>query len=163
HTPSSAQVSSSVLRSLPTDVQKDIEDTRAQCRKEIELTQAPNFSSADDFGLERFTVSGSEAVLISDQSISALRARTAPIEVATGSQPGSSRATPSLDGTGPSSHISPCEIVLDQTGTARPLPALGQIEEPGSTSGETGGGAGLGQKEGAVTLRHAGSECMNDS
>jgi hypothetical protein len=47
-----------VLRSLPTDVQKDIEETRARCQ------QASDNVPQDDLGLVTFTVSGKQAVLV---------------------------------------------------------------------------------------------------
>jgi hypothetical protein len=53
-----AQPSSSVLQSLPTDVQKDIEETRARCQ------QAAGNVPSGDVGLVTFTVSGKQAVLV---------------------------------------------------------------------------------------------------
>jgi hypothetical protein len=53
-----AQPSPSVLQSLPTDVQKDIEETRASCRLAVD-----NVPSGDE-GLVTFTVSGKQAVLV---------------------------------------------------------------------------------------------------
>ena len=48
----------SVLRSLPSAVQKDIEETRANCQ------QASDNVPQDDGGLVTFTVSGKQAVLV---------------------------------------------------------------------------------------------------
>jgi hypothetical protein len=50
----------SVLRSLPTDVQKDIEETRARCQRDVDNVNVP----AGDLGLVTFTVSGKQAVLV---------------------------------------------------------------------------------------------------
>jgi hypothetical protein len=61
HTPSSAQVSSSVLQSLPANVQKDIEETRARCQQAVD--KVPSVPSGDG-GLVTFNVSGKQAVLI---------------------------------------------------------------------------------------------------
>jgi hypothetical protein len=74
-----AQPSSSVLQSLPIEVQKQIEDVRAACREYL-LAQDkdPNQSwmsstaikvhsvSSGDDGLTQFTVSGARAVMVSD-------------------------------------------------------------------------------------------------
>ena len=74
-----AQPSSSVLQSLPIEVQKQIEDVRAACREYL-LAQDkdPNQSwmsstaikvhsvSSGDDGLTQFTVSGAQAVMVSD-------------------------------------------------------------------------------------------------
>ena len=73
--PSAAQDTSSILQSLPAEVQKNIEDTRAACREYftsigIDPSQSggyvePRVSSGDG-GLMLFTVSGSQAVIVSD-------------------------------------------------------------------------------------------------
>jgi hypothetical protein len=60
-----AQPSSSVLQSLPAEVQKEIEDVRAGCR------EVPTVSSGDD-GLILFTVSGAQAVMVSDLELCGL-------------------------------------------------------------------------------------------
>jgi hypothetical protein len=56
--PVAAQPSSSVLQSLPAEVQKDIEETRARCQ------QAVDNVPSGDVGLVTFTVSGKQAVLV---------------------------------------------------------------------------------------------------
>ena len=74
-----AQPSSSVLQSLPAEVQKQIEDVRAACREYlIDQNKDPNQSwmsstahrvesvSSGDDGLIQFTVSGALAVMVSD-------------------------------------------------------------------------------------------------
>jgi hypothetical protein len=72
-----AQPSSSVLQSLPAEVQKEIEDVRAACRKYLDemgidasqtwgtpdANAIPAVSSGDE-GLEVFTVSGAQAVMV---------------------------------------------------------------------------------------------------
>jgi hypothetical protein len=58
HTPS---LSSSVLQSLPANVQKDIEETRARCQQAVD--KVPSVPSGDG-GLVTFNVSGKQAVLI---------------------------------------------------------------------------------------------------
>jgi hypothetical protein len=55
-----AQPSSSVLQSLPAEVQKDIEETRARCQQAIDNVPVPS----GDVGLVTFTVSGKQAVLV---------------------------------------------------------------------------------------------------
>jgi hypothetical protein len=55
-TPAAAE--NSVLRSLPADVQKDIEETRARCQQAID-----NVPSGD-WGLPHFTLGGRKAVLV---------------------------------------------------------------------------------------------------
>jgi hypothetical protein len=57
-----ATAEDSVLRSLPADVQKDIEETRARCQ------QAADNVPSGDMGLVTFTVSGKQAVLV-DQKL----------------------------------------------------------------------------------------------
>ena len=53
-----AVAENSVLRSLPTDVQKDIEETRTSCRSSgLAVT-------SDDGGLPQFTLGGRKAVLV---------------------------------------------------------------------------------------------------
>jgi hypothetical protein len=59
--------SSAVLRSLPTDVQKNIEDVRAACR---EIGADTSVTSGDE-GLTTFTVSGAQAVLIDELNLCA--------------------------------------------------------------------------------------------
>jgi hypothetical protein len=76
-----AQPSPSVLQSLPAEVQKQIEDVRAACREYlVAQDKDPNQSwmsstannnkvhsvSSGDDGLTRFTVSGAQAVMVSD-------------------------------------------------------------------------------------------------
>src|SRR5262249_20913186 len=54
---------SSVLRTLPTDVQKDIERIRGACREQL----GPDTPvTSDDEGLRTFTMSGAQAVLIDE-------------------------------------------------------------------------------------------------
>jgi hypothetical protein len=53
-----AVAENSLRRSLPTDVQKDIEETRARCQ------QTGNNVPSGDEGLVTFTVSGKQAVLV---------------------------------------------------------------------------------------------------
>jgi hypothetical protein len=52
--------SSPVLRSLPADVQKNVDDIRSSCR------EAGSITTAGDEGLMMFTVSKAQAVLIDD-------------------------------------------------------------------------------------------------
>jgi hypothetical protein len=66
--PSAAQDTSSVLDSLPEEVQKNIEDIRAACRAywtDRGIDNSSDVSSGDD-GLISFTLSGSQAVMVSD-------------------------------------------------------------------------------------------------
>ena len=73
--PSAAQETSSVLQSLPTEVQKNIEQVRTSCREYfagmgVDPSQSipyvpPRVSSGDE-GLNLFTLSGSQAVMVSD-------------------------------------------------------------------------------------------------
>ena len=58
-----AETPSSVLRTLPTDVQKDIERIRAACREQ--LGPGTPVISGDE-GLRTFTISGAQAVLIDE-------------------------------------------------------------------------------------------------
>jgi hypothetical protein len=60
----SAETSSSILRSLPTEVQKDIERTRAGCRESNDR-QFTSGLTGDD-GLRIFTVSGTQAVMVDE-------------------------------------------------------------------------------------------------
>ena len=67
HTMAEAQSTpSSVLQSLPAEVQKNIEDTRAACREYLknidDSTTGDGFSG--DYGLEEFTLSGVPAVMV---------------------------------------------------------------------------------------------------
>jgi hypothetical protein len=68
--PSEAQTTSSVLQSLPAEVQKQIEDVRAACREYLVAVQSTAHGvasvSSDDEGLRVFTVSGAQAVMIND-------------------------------------------------------------------------------------------------
>jgi hypothetical protein len=59
--PSAAQTTSSVLQSLPADVQKDIEETRASCRS---IDEIKDKVTSGDEGLTQFTLRGRQAVLI---------------------------------------------------------------------------------------------------
>jgi hypothetical protein len=64
----------SVLRSLPTEVQKEIQDLRVSCREHIDGITRESASSdyryhqvtAGDDGLAIFTVSGMQAVMVND-------------------------------------------------------------------------------------------------
>jgi hypothetical protein len=61
--------SSEILRSLPTEVQKGIEDLRASCREfGPKETHQPDITSGDR-GLITFTLSGAPAVMVNDQYI----------------------------------------------------------------------------------------------
>jgi hypothetical protein len=70
-----AQSSSPILESLPAEVQKDIESVRAACREQLGYRKSESFdpfasgvprvSSGDD-GLSLFTVSGAQAVMVSN-------------------------------------------------------------------------------------------------
>ena len=70
-----AQSSSPTLESLPAEVQKDIERVRAACREQLAYRKSESFdpfawgvprvSSGDD-GLSLSTVSGAQAVMVSD-------------------------------------------------------------------------------------------------
>ena len=74
-----ARAETSVLQSLPAEVQKDIEDVRAACRENLDARGADasqswisptahavaSVSSGDD-GLILFTVSGAQAVMVND-------------------------------------------------------------------------------------------------
>jgi hypothetical protein len=55
-----ALAETSVLRSLPAEVQRDIEGVRAQCRG----LEGVNYGTSGDEGLIQFTVSGMSAVLV---------------------------------------------------------------------------------------------------
>ena len=63
-----AQNTSSVLQSLPAEVQKNIEEIRAGCREYLKNvddgTTGDNFSG--DYGLEQFTLSGMPAVMVNN-------------------------------------------------------------------------------------------------
>lgn len=71
HTSSAAEPpSSSVLRSLPADLQRQIEESRAACREHLTQTDDSSTKVTEgDEGLSLFTVSGQQAVLISDVEI----------------------------------------------------------------------------------------------
>jgi hypothetical protein len=71
-----ATAEDSILKSLPDEVQKEIEDVRAGCREQLmrldgkegraDLAwKVPGVSSGDE-GLDVFTVSGSQAVMVDD-------------------------------------------------------------------------------------------------
>jgi hypothetical protein len=62
-----AQTESSVLQSLPAEVQKEIEDVRAACR-EIQPSTLPGASevTSGDSGLIQFLLGGRKAVLVDD-------------------------------------------------------------------------------------------------
>lgn len=60
-TPAVAENEDRVLRSLPTDVQKDIEETRASCRS---IDEIKDKVTSGDEGLTQFTLRGRQAVLI---------------------------------------------------------------------------------------------------
>ncbi len=75
-----AKTASSILESLPAEVQKNIEEVRDRCREWwnergedpsqpiYPALVAPRVSSGDD-GLILFTVSGAQAVMVSDQAL----------------------------------------------------------------------------------------------
>src|SRR5262245_20530640 len=63
-----AQKSASLVGSLPAEVQKDIEDIRARCRVHLVNADETRVSSGDD-GLEVFTVSGVQAVMIDEREL----------------------------------------------------------------------------------------------
>jgi hypothetical protein len=54
------------LQSLPPKVQKQIEDVRASCREYLSTANRLASVSSGDDGLETFTVSGLEAVMINE-------------------------------------------------------------------------------------------------
>jgi hypothetical protein len=64
-----AETPSSVLESLPAEIQKDIEDTRAACRAYLNdhgIADANDFLvTSGDVGLISFTLSGAQAVMVS--------------------------------------------------------------------------------------------------
>jgi hypothetical protein len=68
--PSAAQDDSPVLHSLPAEVQKNIEDTRAACRAYLNdrgIADASDFLlSSGDVGLISFALSGAQAVMVSN-------------------------------------------------------------------------------------------------
>ena len=65
---SGAQEAASLLGSLPAEVQKDIGDIRARCRVHLVNADETRVSSGDE-GLEVFTVSGVQAVMIDEREL----------------------------------------------------------------------------------------------
>ena len=59
-----------LLRSLPTEVQGEVEDVRAHCREHIDSVEGsgytPQVVTSGDDGLIQFTLSGRQAVMIDD-------------------------------------------------------------------------------------------------
>jgi hypothetical protein len=62
--------SSSILRSLPSEVQKEIDDIRMACREHlVNANESQTRISSGDEGLEVFTVSGVQAVMIDEREL----------------------------------------------------------------------------------------------
>ena len=72
-----AETPSPVLRSLPAEVQKNIEQVRSSCReywtgRGFEITPyGPGWASSGDEGLISFTLSGAQAVMVSNLNLCA--------------------------------------------------------------------------------------------
>jgi hypothetical protein len=64
------EAASPVLQSLPAEVQKDIEDIRAYCRDHlVNANESQTRVPSGDEGLEVFTVSGVQAVMIDEREL----------------------------------------------------------------------------------------------
>ena len=88
---SEADAETSVLRSLPNDTQKKIENIRDECRG------ADLKATSQDEGLSLFTLSGMQAVMIDELNFcdggQCNHASTAPLATATGSKSTSAHET----------------------------------------------------------------------
>ena len=98
-----AQPSSSVLQSLPAEVQKEIEGVRAACRKQLDYEGETSWVINPDDGLTLFTVSGRQAVMVNNGTLCGVGKGWKGITYSNrGSSPSPSTSAPGTPGGEPS-------------------------------------------------------------